>query len=98
MTHRRLAAGLFSRHNGPAQGNTMRNWRARLTPLQRRIYDRSAAIPTVPLTPSSQLLEASARLEAELASADRAQVEALSQTIVNHICWQLNIRTVRVQV
>jgi hypothetical protein len=79
-------------------GNMMRNWRARLTPLQQRIYDRSAAIPAIQLTPSPQLLETTAKLEAALATEDRARIEALSQTIVNHICWQLNIRTVRVQV
>ena len=76
----------------------MRNWRARLTPLQQRIYDRSAAISVIPLTPSPQLREASTELEAALATEDRARIEALSQTIVNHICWQLHICTVRVQV
>jgi len=76
----------------------MRNWRARLTPLQQRIYDRSAAIPTIQLTPPSQLLEATAVLGEALAREDRARVESLSQTIVNHICRQLNVRTVRVQV
>src|SRR5262249_26511457 len=29
---------------------------------------------------------------------DHSQVESLSQTIVNLICWRLNVRTVRVQV
>jgi hypothetical protein len=76
----------------------MRNWRARLTPLQQRIYDRSASIPAIQLTPSSQLLEATAVLGEALAREERARVESLSQTIVNHICWQLDVRTVRVQV
>jgi hypothetical protein len=76
----------------------MRNWRARLTPFQQRIYDRSAAIPAIQLTSSSQLLEATVVLEDALANEDHSRVEALSQTIVNHICWQLNVRTVRVQV
>ena len=76
----------------------MRNWRARLTPFQQRIYDRSASIPVIPLTPSSQLLEATTVLVEALANEDRARVEALSQAIVNHICWQLNVRIVRVQV
>ncbi|HEV8715418.1 MAG TPA: hypothetical protein VGX03_21635 [Candidatus Binatia bacterium] len=76
----------------------MQNWRARLTPLQQRIYDRSASIPAIQLPPSSQLLEATAVLGEALAREDRARVESLSQTIVNHICWQLNVRTVRVQV
>src|SRR2546426_8777315 len=76
----------------------MQNWRARLTPLQQRIYDRSASIPAIQLSPSSQLLEATAVLGEALAREDRARVESLSQTIVNHICWQLNVHTVRVQV
>ncbi len=76
----------------------MRNWRARLTPFQQRIYDRSASIPSIQFTPTSQLLEATATLENALATEDHSQVESLSQTIVNHICWQLNVRTVRVQV
>ncbi|HKA56680.1 MAG TPA: hypothetical protein VKJ47_23795 [Candidatus Binatia bacterium] len=76
----------------------MRNWRARLTPLQQRIYDRSAAIPTIQLTPPPQLLEATVVLGEALAREDRARVESLSQTIVNHICRQLGVRTVRVQV
>jgi hypothetical protein len=76
----------------------MRNWRARLTPFQQRIYDRSASIPTIPLVPTPQLLEATAALEPALAVDDHQQVQTLSQTIVNHICWRLNVRTVRVQV
>src|SRR5262245_58235302 len=82
----------------PHKGEMMRNWRARLTPFQQRIYDRSASIPVIPLTPSSQLLEATTVLAEALANEDRTRVETLSQTIVNHICWQLNVRTVRVQV
>ncbi len=76
----------------------MRNWRARLTPLQQRIYDRSASIPSIQFTPTSQRLEATATLENALATEDHSQVESLSQTIVNHICWQLNVRTVCVRV
>jgi len=76
----------------------MRNWRARLTPFQQRIYDRSASISSIQFTPTSQLLEATATLENALATEDHSQVESLSQTIVNHICWQLNVRTVCVRV
>jgi len=76
----------------------MRNWRTRLTPFQQRIYDRSASIPAIQFTPTSQLREVTATLESALAAENHSQVESLSQTIVNHICWQLNVRTVRVQV
>jgi hypothetical protein len=76
----------------------MRNWRARLSPLQQRIYDRSASISSIPLSATPQLLEATTALEGALATEDHSRVQGLAQTIVNHICWQLNIRTVRVQV
>lgn len=76
----------------------MRNWRARLTPFQQRIYDRSAAIHSLPLTPTPQLLKATAALADALAADDHPRVEALSQTIVHHICGRLNVHTVRVHV
>jgi hypothetical protein len=77
---------------------TMRNWRSRLTPFQQRIYDRSASIPSIQLSPTPQLQESAKALETALAADDHPQVEALAQTIVNQICWRLNVRTVRVQV
>ena len=76
----------------------MRNWRARLTPSQQRIYDRSAAISSVPLSPTSQLFYAIQRLEAALAAEEEQQVQTLAQTIVNHVCTRLSVRTIRVQV
>ncbi|MBI3303398.1 MAG: hypothetical protein HYZ72_15145 [Deltaproteobacteria bacterium] len=76
----------------------MRNWRARLTPLQQRIYDRSTAITSIQLMPTPQLLEATTALVDALAADDHLRVEMLSQIIVNHICWRLDVRTVRVQV
>jgi len=76
----------------------MRNWRAQLTPFQQRMYDRSAAIHAIPLAPTAQLFEATSALESALTTEDHQRVETLAQTIVNHICWQLNVRPVRVQV
>jgi hypothetical protein len=76
----------------------MRNWRARLTPFQQRIYDRSSAVSSIPLSPTAQLLTAVTALQAALAAEDHPQVESLVQTIVNHICWHLNVRSVRVRV
>ncbi len=76
----------------------MRNWRSRLTPFQQRIYDRSAAISSIQLIPTPQLLDATRQLEAALRGDDHPQVASLSQTIVNHICGRLGVRTVRVQV
>jgi hypothetical protein len=76
----------------------MRNWRSRLTPLQQRIYDRSASIPSIQLSPTPKLQESAKALESALAADDQSQVEALAQTIVNQICWRLSVRTVQVQV
>jgi hypothetical protein len=77
---------------------SMRNWRARLTPLQQRIYDRSAAISAIALIPTPPLLDATRKLEVALSADDHSQVSLLSQTIVNHICGRLGVRTVRVHV
>ena len=74
------------------------HWRAKLTPFQQRIFDRSTAVTTIDLAPPTQLRAAAKALSAALAAEEQARVAALSQTIVNHICWQLNIRTVQVRV
>ena len=76
----------------------MRNWRARLTPSQQRIYDRSAEISSVPLSPTPQLFSTTQTLEAALAAEEDLRVQSLAQTVVNHICARLSVRTVRVQV
>ena len=76
----------------------MRNWRARLTPAQQRIYDRSTAISSVPLIPTPQLFSATQALEAALAAKEEQRVHALAQTVVNHICARLSVRTIRVQI
>lgn len=76
----------------------MRNWRARLTPAQQRIYDRSGAISSVPITPTPQLFLATQALEAALAAEDETRVHVLAQTVVNHICTRLNVRSIRVQI
>ena len=76
----------------------MRNWRARLTPFQQRIYDRSAAIVAVPLISTPQLFDVTNALAEALPAEDLSRVQSLAQVIVNHICAYLNVRTVRVQV
>lgn len=76
----------------------MRNWRARLSPAQQRTYDRSAAIAVVPFTPTPQLFDVTHALAEALPTEDLPRVQSLSQTIVNHICTHLSVRTVRVQV
>ena len=76
----------------------MRNWRARLTPSQQRIYDRSAAIAAVPLIPTPQLFSAAQALQAALAADEEPRVQTLSQTVVNHLCTRLSVRAIRVHV
>lgn len=74
------------------------HWRAKLTPFQRRIFDRSTMVTTIELDPTAQLRAAVRALPAALAAEEQTRVAVLSQTIVNHICWRLNVRTVQVRV
>ncbi len=76
----------------------MRNWRARLTPSQQRIYDRSVAISSVPFNPTPQLFSTTQTLEDALTAEDEQRVQTLAQTVVNHICTRLGVRTIRVHV
>jgi hypothetical protein len=76
----------------------MRNWRARLTPAQQRIYDRSVAISSVPLSPTPQLFSTTQTLQAALAAEEDIRVQSLSQTVVNQICARLSVRTVKIVV
>ena len=75
-----------------------RHWRAKLSPFQQRIFDRSTAVTTIEFDPTAQLRAAVKALPAALAAEEQTRVAALSQTIVNHICWQLRVRTVQVRV
>ena len=75
-----------------------RHWRAKLTPFQQRIFDRSTAVTTIEFDPAPQLRAAVRALPAALKAEEQARVAALSQTIVNHICRQLRVRTVQVRV
>ncbi len=74
------------------------NWRAKLTPFQQRIFDRSTAVTTIEFDPTPQLRSAVKALPAALMAEEQTRVAALSQTIVNHICWRLNVRPVQVRV
>lgn len=74
------------------------HWRDRLSPAQRRTYDKSAAITAIRLRPSTELWQATAALPEALKRNDRAHIAALSQTIVNEICRSLGVPSVRVKV
>ncbi|MBM4256402.1 MAG: hypothetical protein FJ147_10930 [Deltaproteobacteria bacterium] len=76
----------------------MRNWRARLTPAQQRIYDRSVAISPVPLSPTLQLFSATRALEAALLTEEEQHVHTHAQTVVNLICARLSVRTIQVHI
>jgi len=74
------------------------HWRNRLSPAQRRVYDRSDAIRTIPLRPGSALLESVDRLRSALESGDRRQVGQLAQQIADHVCASLGVPNLRVLV
>lgn len=76
----------------------MAHWRDRLSPAQRRVYDKSAAIPSIRLRPSTELLQSTAALPEALKQNERAHVQGLSQKIVNEICRSLSVPSVKVQV
>jgi hypothetical protein len=76
----------------------MRNWRSRLSPLQQRIYDRSAAISSIQLIPTPQLQETTKALETALIADEQLRVQSLSQAVVHQICQQLGVRAVRIHV
>src|SRR5581483_7467360 len=82
----------------PSQRRTIRNLRTRLTPAQQRVSDRSTAISSVPLTPTSQIFFAAQALEAALVSAQDQRVQTQAQIVVNLICARLSVRTVHVHV
>jgi len=74
------------------------HWRDRLSPAQRRTYDKSAAITAIRLRPSTELLQATAALPEALQRNDRVHIDGLSQKIVNEICRCLGVPGVKVKV
>ncbi|MGE0682388.1 MAG: hypothetical protein AB7P69_16000 [Candidatus Binatia bacterium] len=76
----------------------MRNRRSRLSLLQQRIYDRSAAISSIQFIPTLRLHETTKVLETALIADEQLRVQSLSQAVVNQICQRLGVRTVRIHV
>lgn len=74
------------------------HWRDRLPPAQRHTYDKSAAITAIQLRPSTELRQTTAALPESLKQNNRAQVEVLSQEIVNEICRSLGVPSVKIKV
>ena len=76
----------------------MPHWRDRLSAAQRRVYDKSAAITSIRLRPSTELLQSTAALSEALKQMDRTRIQELSQKLVNEICRCLNVPSVKVKV
>lgn len=70
----------------------------RLSPAQRRVYDKSDEISVVRLPGAKALQPLAQALEAALKSEDRGRVEALSQRLADGIAAQLGVPRVEVGV
>ena len=74
------------------------NWRNRLSPAKRRVYDRSDAVTAIPLRLGSALLEAVRGLQRALGSANQRHVAKFSQRIADGICTSLGVPGLKVLV
>lgn len=74
----------------------MPNFRNRLSPARRRVYDRSDAVTSVPLRATPRLRAAVAALPATLEEGGVEAVRRLSQLIVDEITTALGVPPVRV--
>jgi hypothetical protein len=74
------------------------NWRNRLSPAKRRVYDRSDAVTAIALRPGSALLEAVRGLQRALGSANQRHVAQFSQRIADGICTSLGVPGLKVLV
>jgi hypothetical protein len=76
----------------------MPSFRHRLTRPQQRIYDRSAAVATVPLRASPRLRQTVSALPQILLSGKRIHVQQAAQVIAEEISRALQVPSVRVSV
>jgi len=76
----------------------MPNFRHRLTRAQQREYDRSNAVPTIPLRASPRLARAVVLLEWALTHDDRPRTARLAQVICDELCVALRVPALRVAV
>ena len=76
----------------------MPKFRHRLSRSQQRIYDRSAAVSTVPLRATPGLFAAVSALPAILRSGERAHVQRTAQVVADEISRELGVARVRVLV
>ncbi len=76
----------------------MPNFRHRLPRSQQKVYDRSNAIPAIPLRVSPRLRRATDLLTQHLPEGRQAMVERLAQAIGDEICLALRVPAVKVHV
>ena len=76
----------------------MPSFRHRLPRAQQREYDRSNAVPAIPLKVTPRLLRATALLAEMLPQGQQPAIERLAQAISDEICTSLRVPIVRVQV
>ena len=74
------------------------NWRNRLSPAKRRIYDRSDSVTAIALRPGSELLEAVRGLRSALESGNQRHVAQFSQRIADGVCTSLGVPGLKVLV
>ncbi|HVN86904.1 MAG TPA: hypothetical protein VMW17_18895 [Candidatus Binatia bacterium] len=76
----------------------MPNFRHRLPRSQQREYDRSNAVPSVPLRVSPRLVRATDLLAEALPQGHQPVVERLAQAVADEICAALRVPALRVHV
>jgi hypothetical protein len=76
----------------------MAEWWRRLPPEQRRVYERSAAISSLPLAPGSDLSGAVEEIEGALAERNRGATENAAQRLVDRLCARFKVPAVEVRV
>lgn len=95
----RQASSLAWFHRAANGSNDMASdWWRRLPDGQRREYERSDGITTVPLRPSAALAGAVTELDAALRADDLHGTDQAAQQLATRICQGLNVRGVRVRV
>jgi hypothetical protein len=70
----------------------------RLTPAEQRVYRRSDAVTAIPLPQSHGLRPRVGALSEALASGDRVQTQASSESLLRGLCAALGVSPVRLEV
>jgi hypothetical protein len=73
-------------------------WWQRLPAAQRKVYERSAQVGSLPLKPAGDLAAAALEIERALGADDRESSERAAQRLVDRLCAAFSVATVRVRV